>query len=443
MKIHLPATSIDRYPTRNAVRMTLALLLIVLLVSPDLALAQEPASSCTTGTWTTISSSTVTLAPPGSPSYYGVETFASAVATVASTNTTYLYAIGGMDCNTSSSTYNCNSATFQTQVGHATLNRGTGALGSFSWQNLWSLSGETQPVGLGRDLCGVIYTSPAGKNYLYTVGGLAYDPVAKTSALTNEVWYAQIYPNNGSLLAWHEAMTAGGVPIVLPNALDLEGIAVLNGYLYVIGGSTNNSNPPAGLTDEVWSAQLNPNSGNLMGTAFTSQPAILPPPAGANYTGGIYKTCPVVDTATNTIYVAGGETGNGTSDPLTGTVEYAVQGSGGSLTDGMGNQKWGTATSLPNGITLASQAVVYNTGIVLMGGQDAVGGTQDTDNVYLGTIDSNTVISWPGSLPALPLTGFIERNAGATSGNFIYSLGGEVTHNGTTSDSIAIYCLEL
>jgi len=439
MKIHIPATSTDRYSTPSAARVSLALLLAVLLVFSDgVALAQ---TACNTSNWEPTS---VTLQNP-------IETFASTVATVNSTN--YLYVIGGMDCNTSSG-YNCSSTptVFQTQVGRAVLGS-NGSVGSFTWQNLWDLP-DGSTVGLGRDLCGVIYTSPTtGKNYIYTVGGLAYDSgaVPPSTALTNQVWYAQLYPtsgqNNGELLAWHQAMTPGGVPIVLPNALDLEGVAVLNGYLYVIGGSTNvDPTVAAGITDQVWSAQLNQNSGNLMSTGFTSQPAILPPPMGVTYTGGIYKTCPVVDTATNTIYVAGGETNNGTSDHLTGTVEYAVQGSGGSLTDGMGSAQWGSATSLP--VTLASQAVVYNTGIILMGGQDAVTNPHDTDNVYLGTIGSSSMITWtggslPGSLPALPFTGYVERNAGATNSNFIYSLGGEVIDSGVSSDSSTIYCLEL
>jgi len=445
----MSARSIVRSYLSSPVRMSLALLLTVLLVFPDLALAQEPAAPCnmTPNTWV---QSSANLTPPGSPSNYGVETFAAAVATV--NGTTYLYALGGMNCNTSAG-YNCSSSgtTFQSKVGRATMDPTTGALGTFAWQDLWTPPNGSGPVGLGRDLCGAIYTSPTtGKNYIYTVGGDALFAGSTTPVLTNQVWYAQLYPttgqNNGELLAWHQAMKADGVtPITLPSALDLEGVAVLNGYLYVIGGSTNvDPTVASGITDQVWSAQLNPNSGNLMSTGFTSQPAILPPPVGVTYTGGIYKTCPVVDAATNTIYVAGGQTNNGTSDHLTGTVEFAVQGSGGSLTDGSGHSQWGSATSLPNGLTLSSQAVVYNTGIILMGGQDAVSGTQDTDNVYLGTINSNSVIGWSSLSPlSTVITGNIERNAGAANGNFVYSLGGEVSHNGNSSDSTAIYCLEL
>jgi hypothetical protein len=434
----------DHTSVCGAARVCLALLLASLLVFPQGLFGQEPAGTCNTGGWT---ASSVSLQNP-------METFASAVATVNTTN--YLYVVGGVDCNTATGYNNCSSPTFQTQVGHATLDPNTGAIGSFTWQNLWNLGTESVPVGLSRDLCGVIYTSPAtNKNFIYTVGGLAYDPLHNSSALTNQIWYAQIAvtPNNGNVLAWHQAMKADGVtPITLPSALDLEGVAVLNGYLYVIGGSTNADPTVAtGITDQVWSIQLNQNTGNLIAastpTGFTSQPPILPPPVGATYTGGIYKTCPVAyptSSSTGMIYVAGGQTNNGTTDHLTGTVEYVVQGTGGSLTDGNGHNQWGTATSLPNGLTLSSQAVVYNTGIVLMGGQDAVTGTQDTDNVYLGTIDSQTVIGW-SSLHSLStaLTGNIERNAGATNGLFIYSLGGEVSHNGTPLDSSAIFCLKL
>jgi hypothetical protein len=416
----MPAKSIVR-STFSAARIGLALMLTVLLVFPDAALAQQ---LCNKAQWEPTS---VTLQNP-------METFAAAVATVNTTN--YLYVIGGFDCDTSSG-YNCGSGTSQTQVGHAPLNS-DGSLGTFVWQNLWSLGTETVPVGLSRDLCGVIYTSPTtSKNYIYTVGGLAYDPVAKTSALTNEVWYAQLYPNNGDVLTWHQA------PYTLPKALDLQGTVVLNGYLYVIGGSTNNSNPPAGLQYEVYSAQLNPNSGNLMGAAFnTSQPPI------DKTTNGIYKTCPVVDPGTSTIYVAGGETG--ATPPGTPKVWYAVQGAGGALST------WAPASPLLNNpiktYPLASQAVVYNTalnGIVLMGG-DTTGQSPDTGLVELGTISSPSVIHWSAStLASLGSAlnngngGVIERNAGATNGNFIYSLGGEVTSMGATSDSNTIYCLQV
>jgi hypothetical protein len=448
----MPAKSINHVSASGPARVSLALMLAVLLVFPDLVLSQEPATTCTNTGWT---ASTVTLAPPGSPSYYGVETFASAVATVTvnSISTTYLYAIGGMDCNTSATNYNCNSPTFQTQVGHTTLDPSTGALGPFSWQNLWipTTPGETQPVGLGRDLCGAIYTNPAGKNYLYTVGGLAYDAKLGTSALTNQIWYAQIYPNNGSLLAWHQASLANGNPYLLPSALDLQGTVVLNGYLYVVGGTKDGG--AGGLTSEVWSAQINSSSGNLVpnaaGGAFTSQPPI------EKATGGIYKTCPVAFNAADGkgyIYVAGGETHNGAGkSPGTTAVSYALQ-----ATTGGALSAWAPASPLllntpVQNYPLASQAVVYNggpnalNGIILMGG-DTTGQGPDTGVLELGTISSPSVINWSASaLAGLgPEVNVIERNAGATNGNFIYSLGGEVTTtSGKSSDSSAIYCLEI
>jgi hypothetical protein len=203
-------------------RISLVLLLTVLMAFPDLALAQ---TACNKAQWEQTS---ISLQNP-------IETFASTVATVSTTS--YLYVVGGFDCNVGG-VYNCGSGTAQTQVGHATIHS-DGSLSAFTWQNLWSLPGESQPVGLSRDLCGVIYTSPAtGKNFIYTVGGLVHDPVTNASTLTNQVWYAQIAvtPNNGNVLAWHEAKKADGVtPFTLPSALDLEGVAVLNGYLYVMG----------------------------------------------------------------------------------------------------------------------------------------------------------------------------------------------------------------
>ena len=52
MKIHMPATSIDRNPTFSAARVGLALLLAALLIFSDgIALAQEATAACTTN-WT-------------------------------------------------------------------------------------------------------------------------------------------------------------------------------------------------------------------------------------------------------------------------------------------------------------------------------------------------------------------------------------------------------
>ena len=399
----MPAKSIVRSSTLSAARISLALLLVVLLVFPDgVAMAQ---SACNTAQW---EQSSVSLQNP-------IETFASAV------KNNYLYVIGGFDSA---------SGAFQTQVGHSKLNSSTGALGAFTWQNLWSLQGETQPVGLSRYLCGAVYTSPTtGNSYIYTVGGEIFDPVAKSTSLTGEIHFAQLNSSTGNIGTWQKAN------LTLNPALDLHGTVVLNGYLYIIGGSTNNSNPPAGLTDQVLYARINPSTGNLAGTAFTQGPPI------ESATNGIYKTCPVIDAATNTIYVTGGETNNGAgNNPATANVVFAVQGSNGALTDGNGNNQWGMATSLQS--ILAAQAVVYNNGIILMGG-DTTGKGPDTGAVQLGTIMAPPqTISWT-NLPSLTnLLNVVERNSGATNSTFIYSLGGEVTQNRVTSDTNAIYCLK-
>jgi hypothetical protein len=304
----------------------------------------------------------------------------------------------------------------------------------------------------------VTYTSTTtGKIYLYTVGGLVYDPVTGSRGPSTEIHFAQINPNLGtklgSLESWSTAMYDNN-PITVPvppdaSGLELQGTVVVNGYLYIIGGSTVDPPPvPTGtqLMSAVYSAQLDPKTGNFL-TPFTTAGA--QPPIDFS-TGGVYKTCPVADPTTNTIYVAGGETH--TSPAGTSTVSYATSQADGSLTG------WTTTNSLLNNpiktYPLASQAIVYNSNqneIILMGG-DTYGMGPDTALVEVGTVPS--LNPWSATtIPSLASVlnqgkgGTVERNAGATNGSFIYSLGGEQTRsvNGTamTTDSPAIYCLEL
>jgi hypothetical protein len=423
--------SIDRYSTPAVARVSLTLLLTVLLAFPDgAALAQ---TACNKTNWYTSTSANQNLP-------YNIETFA-AVINVAQNGHPYLYAIGGNDY-----TYPSGPDDYQTTVAYFELGS-NGSVGNYVKQSLWNLNG--QPVGLARDLCGVVYTNNAGTtSYLYTVGGATEDS-SGTFGLTNQIWFAQIKPN-GSPGTWTKA------DVSMPSALQLHGTAILNGYLYVIGGTTTpgDTGLSAGLTDKVVIFQINDGTGNLVKTYGSSGYQYGP----AIYSGdGIYKTCPVVDAAKNTIYVAGGE--NKAGDPSVSTVVYATQDQNGT---GM-LSSWGTANDLGTtssgggtATPLAAQAVVYNdydnyNAIILMGGDTGSSGSgaqdKDTSNVLQGVIaDYPTGINWtwsPTPLPSLPLNGgVIERNAGATYKNFIYSLGGEVTNNGT-SDKAAIYCLEL
>ena len=138
-----------------------------------------------------------------------------------------------------------------------------------------------------------------------------------------------------------------------------------------------------------------------------------------NPKGHLYKTCPVVDNGT--IYVPGGENEAG----ALATVYYATPNPGGSFP----NNKWNEATELNISGTVttdSAQAVVYNNGIVLMAG-DQDGDAHDWPCVFQGDVTGTGSITWRTSttlptLPPLPVS--VSRNAGATDGNYIYSLGG-------------------
>jgi hypothetical protein len=449
--------SIDRSSTPSAARMSLTLLLTLLLVFPDgLAVAQTCTSS-PAGQWT---QSSVQLQNP-------IETFATVVATV--NNTTFLYVIGGLDCNSGTPpSYTCsgnlgNGGTPQTSVGYIQVNLdgslGTTSTPGFTWQPLWSATTGGPAVGLWRYLCGTTYTSPSsGKTYVYTIGGVVDNN--GVSSPSTEIHFAQINPNLGSkfgsLESWSKSKFTVPVPAGAPG-LELQGTAVLNGYLYVIGGSTVDPPPgptPTELQEAVYSAQFDETTGDFTAQGFTA--AGVQPPIDPS-TGGVYKTCPVVDTNNNAIIVAGGETINPGANPGTTEVSYAIQNTTtGALADNNNSFDWGPATSLPttsspNTDPLASQAVVYNNAtnsIILMGG-DTTGKGPDTATVDQGAVQPFTqgqdslTINWSTTLPSLPISKTIERNSGATYGSYIYSIGGEVSKNGIPLDTTAIYCLNL
>jgi len=154
---------------------------------------------------------------------------------------------------------------------------------------------------------------------------------------------------------------------------------------------------------------------------FSKGPTLVGDPA--NTAGNRYKTCPVV--VGNRIYIAGGENGGGALQ----TVYYATQGANGVL-DG-----WTQASPLLS--TDAAQAVVYNKGINLLGG-DSNGHGVDWNTVYQGAI-SNTNPSSITWTTLTPLPGNVSRNAGATFNTFVYSIGGLI---GVNTDSSEINCMK-
>jgi len=201
----------------SASRMTFAMLLAVLMVFPDgVAWAGDTRCPATAG-WNT---SGVPLTNP-------IETFGAAVA---STNVgDVMYVIGGYN-NTTTGTQ----LGFQNQILHKRVSGvASGTPGTWYHSSLWKdpLS-TTEVVGLSRDLCGV-----TSNGYLYTVGGVYFD--SKTDPTygntTNMVWFTPISAADGSLgPSWTKTTSLPVSP-----GLQLHGTVVLNGYIYVIGGSTD------------------------------------------------------------------------------------------------------------------------------------------------------------------------------------------------------------
>ena len=297
----------------STTRIALALLLSVLIASPELALAQEPINCGGTG-WTP---STVKLDPPNAPSGYGVETFGATL------NGSTLYILGGEQ-------WINQVPTFQTKV----LNKLAAAITNgnttgWSTDNFWNdpNSPTNEVVGYARDLCGVVYTSSSG-SYIYTVGGVYSDSQTVSpngvnyGFSTNQVWYTKINTNGSLVHPWTQATS---LPTPNGAGLQLHGTAIVtvagNTYMYVIGGSTDpygDTKVSGYISNNTYYGQISPTSGDIK--SWKAGPKIK---AGLNGLG-VYKTCPVVDPATGTIYVAGGESANGTGEPATSDVWYTT-----------------------------------------------------------------------------------------------------------------------
>jgi len=401
----MPSKSSDHSSPSGAARISLALLLTVLMVFPNVALAQTTCNNANK-TWTAFP---FTLPNP-------IETLNAVV------NNGYLYVVGGSTGVTG----------FQSMVSYTQLSTTTG----LPVTSLTSFGSTTSlPTGLSRDLCGVAYNG-----YLYTVGGVEPSTTDSYGHTVGDVQRAKFHhPVDGTIETW---MTQPGNQIMLP-AVQLHGTVVLNGYMYVIGGSTgtdaSQSQVTGNITDAVYYAQIGSN-GSIQPPYFRPTSS-LPIP--------LYKTCPIV--VGNTIYMFGGETdANHSIDPRYPAVDavyYATQNQNpldGTLSG------WTKAPYTipltrfvnPNADGLASQALVYvNTkGAVFMGG-DTTGSGGDTNVVLKGANITDTSVTWsyPNALPGTPPqnTGYTSRNAGATLNHFAYSVAG--LYQG--ADTAVVNCL--
>jgi hypothetical protein len=254
--------------------------------------------------------------------------------------------------------------------------------------------------------------------YLYTIGGVTNVPGANPPQVTtNQIWYAKIQ-TGGSLGAWNQVTLTG---VTLP-ALQLAATVALNttvnNYLYIIGGSTATgtewNTPYKHVVGTTYYAKIK-SDGSL--GQFAQGPNI-PVNTTYNTTGHLYKTCPVVDNGT--IYVPGGEN-EGTALQ---TVYYATPNpSTGSFPGSQWNQETVASMSmLP--ATDAAQAVTLTDGSITLMGGDSSGSGTNICTVYQGVVNSPSSIAWNSNLSTLPFE--VSRNAGATNGSYIYSMGGVV-----------------
>ncbi|HEY6770684.1 MAG TPA: hypothetical protein VI386_38565 [Candidatus Sulfotelmatobacter sp.] len=396
----------------SPVRISLALLLTVLLVFPDGLAASDTRCPASSG-WQT----------SGAPLTNPIETFGAAVS--GTTSGDVMYVIGGEN-------WNSGTPVFQTQVLHKLVGGvASGTPGTWFHNDLWKdpATNPLEVVGYSRALCGVV-----NNGYLYTVGGVIHDSKTDQTygSSTNQVWFAPINPTNGNLGAW-QITTA--LPIT--TGLQLHGAVVLNNYLYVIGGSTdpvgdNNVSKNNWPTKHVHFTHINSDGTlgkwdfNIVTQTSVNLPDITSPGVG------FYKTCPVA--YNGSIYVSGGENAGGALSQVVFATPSTTDGTFSAWNPATGLNINGTAT------TDAAQAVVYNNGIILIAG-DQTGHGNDWPCVFQGDVTGGGSITWningTNSIPQLPIV--VSRNAGATSGSLIFSLGGLHTVNNVPQDQSVIY----
>lgn len=86
---------------------------------------------------------------------------------------------------------------------------------------------------------------PAGSHFIYVIGGQVSS--AGTPGGTADIFMASVNPNSGAVGAWTQLTTPLPQPLIGP------AVAIINGYIYVVGGLQTDSNP----SQNVYSAAVN------------------------------------------------------------------------------------------------------------------------------------------------------------------------------------------
>ena len=229
------------------------------------------------------------------------------------------------------------------------------------------------------------YTAAASASgYLYALGG------TDGSSNQNTIYIAK-QNADGTLVSWQTS------PVTLPSAMNAMEVYVVNGYLYVLGGSVSGSS-----STTVYYTHIN-GDGSI--NSFDTTTAL--PVALAN--GSTFA-------ANGYLYYMGGINGSGTT---VGATYYAPLNSDGSL------GSWTSTTSLPT--TAANFASVVMNGNVYM--------IKNSTTVSYAPLNSNgTIGTWVSDSNALPVS--LTGMGAVTYNGYIYVMGG---YNGTAGTTAVYY----
>ncbi|MBI2285409.1 carbohydrate binding domain-containing protein, partial [Candidatus Saccharibacteria bacterium] len=289
----------------------------------------------------------------------------------------YVYAIAGFTTG----------GTAQDDIYYARLNANGGV-------SAWTTESDLLPANRKH------MAAVAANGYLYTFGGQS----AGVNTATSNVYYTKLN-GDGSTGAWSE-LTAS----VLPSARSEIGAFIYNNYVYIIGGSSGDSDQATATTyDTSYYAYLN--ADGTLGPWNTT--TILPAARG--------MVQPV--TANGYVYVIGG---TDTDANTVNTSYYAKLNADGTI---------GAWTADPDTLPTSrgTGGVVINNGYIYYMGGWISGGSSTQSTTYYSPLSSDGSIgAWTTNTAA-----FAEaRDAlkGFTANGYLYAIGG--TTSGTVKDTI-------
>lgn len=344
----------------------------------------------------------------------------------------YIYVSGG--CSTVNGSGYCTTIQDDTQL--ASIN----ADGSLDvWNNVGGLSSPK----IGHNLI-------AWRNHIYSIGGCTVQSgtSGECSSVLSAITYGDVNPDGDASTVAESVDTStapcsAGTPqnCNLPGAVGnmLNSTLVYNGFLYVIGGCTNN--PCTGLSSNVIYATIN-SSGTL------TRPSTCP---GGSYQGNMWCQSPnsagsigasSPTVFNNRIYLVGGISGASNND----LIYYTTQNTDGSI------GSWTSQSLSGAGATAVSYTYAYaranpssastNPGnLFIFGGCSSAtnnaGCVGYTDAVYkcnIGTSGAVASCSTSGQLQIGTVPGGSTAGLGIMSGtvyaNFVYLIGGSTADFG-------------